>query len=202
MVAFACLTLRSRDMNSLSLVHQLVHQSVLCVHVAAFAIAFSAVVREDIAMVKAPLIDMQRLSATAQTLTSALIVLWLTGLALIGFATGMDADALMARPKLLAKLLVVIALTANGVALHAFAFPRLGRKDPQPRPNVVVPVVLGAISTASWLYASFIGVARVIAPSMSLRDFMAWYAALLMLAVTVGLVFVRPRVSRMVVVAQ
>jgi hypothetical protein len=180
----------------------LIHQSVLFVHVAAFAIAFSAVVREDIAMVKAQRIDMQRLSDTAQTLTGALIVLWLTGLALVGFAIGIDPDALMARPKLLAKLLVVIALTANGVALHAFAFPGLIRTGAQERPNVVVPVVLGAISTASWLYASFIGVARVIAPSMSLLDFMSWYAAFLLIAITVGLVFVRPRVSRMVIVAQ
>jgi hypothetical protein len=185
-------------MNSLALIHQCVQ----FVHVAAFAIAFSAVVREDIAMVKAQEIDMQRLSATAQTLTGALIVLWFTGLALIGFAIGIDPDALMARPKLLAKLLVVIALTANGVALHAFAFPSLGRTGVQERPNVVVPVMLGAISTASWLYASFIGVARVIAPSMSLRDFMAWYAALLLVAITVGLVFVRPRVLRMEIVAQ
>jgi hypothetical protein len=170
--------------------------------VAAFAIAFSAVVREDIAMVKAQQIDMQRLSETAQTLTGALIVLWLTGLTLIGFAIGIDPDALMARPKLLAKLLVVIALTANGVALHAFAFPRLGQRGIQQRPNVVMPIVLGAISTASWLYASFIGVARVIAPSMSLQDFMTWYAALLLVAITVGLVFVRPRVLRMLIVAQ
>jgi hypothetical protein len=185
-------------MNSLALIHQ----GVLFSHVAAFAIAFSAVVREDIAMVKAQQIDMQRLASTAQTLTGALIVLWLTGLALIGFAIGMDPDALMARPKLVAKLLVVIALTANGVALHAFAFPRLGRAGIQERPSVVVPVVLGAISTASWLYASFIGVARVIAPSMSLQNFMTWYAMLLMVAIIVGLVFVRPRVSRMVIVAQ
>jgi hypothetical protein len=185
-------------MNSLALIHQ----GVLFSHVAAFAIAFSAVVREDIAMVKAQCIDMPRLASTAQTLTGALIVLWLTGLALIGFAIGIDPDALMARPKLLAKLLVVIALTANGVALHAFAFPRLGQPGIQQRPNVVMPIVLGAISTASWLYASFIGVARVIAPSMSLQDFMAWYAALLLVAITVGLVFVRPRVLRMVIVAQ
>jgi hypothetical protein len=185
-------------MNSLALIHQ----GVLFIHVAAFAIAFSAVVREDIAMVKAQCIDMPRLANTAQTLTGALIVLWLTGLALIGFAIGMDPDALMARPKLLAKLLVVIALTANGVALHAFAFPRLGVPGTKEQTNVTIPVVLGAISTASWLYASFIGVARVIAPSMSLQNFMAWYATLLMVAIIVGLVFVRPRVSRMVIVAQ
>ena len=185
-------------MNSL----QLIHQGVLFGHVAAFAIAFSAVVREDIAMVKAQRIDMQRLASTAQTLTGALIVLWLTGLALIGFATGMDPDALMARPKLLAKLLVVVALTANGIALHAFVFPRLAQPGIQQRPNVVVPVVLGAVSTASWLYASFIGAARVIAPSMSFKNFMAGYVALLVLAIIVGLVFVRPRVSRMVIVAQ
>jgi hypothetical protein len=184
--------LQCHCMNSLALIHQ----GVLFVHVAAFAIAFSAVVREDIALVKAQRVDMERLSHTAKTLTGALIVLWLTGLALMGFAIDGNPDALITRPKLLAKLLVVSALTANGLALHAFALPRLGRARTQERPDVTVPVVLGAISTASWLYASFIGVARVIAPSMSLQDFMLWYAALLVFAIAVGLVFVRPRLAR------
>jgi hypothetical protein len=39
-----------------------------------------------------------------------------------------------------------------------------------------VPVILGAISTASWLHASFIGVSRLVAPSMTSGDYMALYA--------------------------
>jgi hypothetical protein len=37
---------------------------------------------------------------------------------------------------------------------------------------------LGAISTVSWLYASFIGVSRLIAPLMSFTKFIALYGAI------------------------
>ena len=65
------------------------------------------------------------------------------------------------------------------------------------RSAATVPVVLGAISSASWLCASFIGVSRLIAPSMRLPDFMALYGVLLAGAIGVALVFVRPRVARL-----
>jgi hypothetical protein len=59
--------------------------------------------------------------------------------------------------------------------------------------TAVLPVVLGATSSASWLYASFMG---VIAPAMSLVDFMALYLALLAMSIAAAMVFVRPRVAR------
>ena len=63
--------------------------------------------------------------------------------------------------------------------------------------GVFVPVVLGAISTASWLYATFLGVSRLIAPSMSFTGFMALYCAVLTASIAVAVVFVRPRVERL-----
>jgi hypothetical protein len=60
-----------------------------------------------------------------------------------------------------------------------------------------VPVVLGAISTASWLYATFLGVARLIAPSMSFTAFIALYGVALTVGIAVALVYVRPRVERL-----
>ena len=56
-------------MNTLTLIHQ----GVLFLHLAAFAIAFSAVLREDVALFKAQRIDLVRLTETARTLTGALI---------------------------------------------------------------------------------------------------------------------------------
>jgi hypothetical protein len=92
--------------------------------------------------------------------------------------------------------LVVSALTANGVALHTLAFPMLRDAQEGREANAVLPVVLGATSSASWLYASFMGVSRVIAPAMSLGDFMALYLALLGMSIAAAMVFVRPRVAR------
>ena len=65
------------------------------------------------------------------------------------------------------------------------------------RSQLFVPVALGAISTASWLYASFIGVSRWVAPLMSFADFMALDGLVLVVAIAVGLLFIRPRIERL-----
>jgi hypothetical protein len=61
---------------------------------------------------------------------------------------------------------------------------------------LTLPVVLGAVSSASWLCASFIGASRLVAPAMSFADFIAVYAVLLAGAVAAALLYVRPRLAR------
>lgn len=175
----------------------LFRQSVLFAHVVTFAVALSTVLRADVALMKAQRLDADRLANTARIVTHALVGLWATGLMLVALDVGLDVAALKTTPKLAAKLFVVSALTANGLALHALAFPMLTRPRPMPGIGLVMCVVLGAISTASWLYATFIGVSRLIAPSMSFTGFMALYGAVLTASIAVALVFVRPRVARL-----
>jgi hypothetical protein len=172
-------------MNALALARQ----GLLFVHLVAFAIALSAVLREDLAIIKAREIDLHRLAGTARAVTRALVILWATGLALVALDTGLNVHALTASSKLAAKVFVVSALTANGLALHALAFPLLSRPSPG-RVASLVPAVLGAISTASWLFASFVGVSRVIAPSLTFSDFMALYGVSLAGAIAIAVLFV------------
>jgi hypothetical protein len=172
-------------------------QGVLFAHVVTYAIALSAVLRADVALMKVQRLDVVRLADTARIVTYALIGLWANGLMLVAFDVGLDVTAFQASPKLAAKLLVVSLLTVNGLALHALAFPLLTRGELVPRGGVFVPVVLGAISTASWLYATFLGVSRLIAPSMSFTGFIALYCAVLTAGIAIALVFVRPRVERL-----
>jgi hypothetical protein len=174
----------------------LMHQAVLCAHLAAFAFAFSAVVREDLAFFAHGRIDLQRLAATARTVTLCLAALWASGLLLIAFDV-YRTQALVVSPKLAAKLLVVCALTANGIALHAVAFPRMRLCAGQTIDALTLPVLLGAVSTASWICASFIGVARLVGPAMSFGDFLAVYAVMLGGAMVCALLFVRLRVARL-----
>lgn len=191
-----------------------IHQGTLYMHLAAFAIAFSAVLREDVWLLKSRRIDLERLADTARLLTAALVALWLTGLGLMAFDIGLDPQALLSSGKPAAKLVVVAALTVNGIALHALAFPilrgapaaqRAGSTVPARRAGATVPlqrgatlpVILGAISTASWLHASFIGVSRLVASSMTFGDYMALYGMLVAGAIGCALVFVRPRVERL-----
>lgn len=175
-------------MNALSIARQ----GLLFLHLVAFALALSAVLREDLAIIKAREVDMRRLADTARALTQALVILWATGLFLVALDVGLNLHALIASPKLAAKVFVVSALTANGLALHLLAFPLLSRPSPG-HVAALVPAVLGAISTASWLFASFVGVSRVIAPSLTFSDFMALYGASLAGAVSIAVLFVRSR---------
>jgi hypothetical protein len=172
----------------------LLHQGVLYGHVTAFAIAFSAVLREDLALLGARGLDLARLSRTARTLSLALAALWLTGMGLLTLEFGSDFERLFATPKPMAKLLVVTALTCNGLALHTWAFPGLRAGN---RGTASLAVILGATSSVSWVYAAFMGVARIVAPSMSLADFMRAYGALLIVAVGGALVFIRPHLLRL-----
>ncbi|MBC7938280.1 MAG: hypothetical protein H7Z19_00720 [Chitinophagaceae bacterium] len=171
-------------------------QGALFVHAMAFAIALATVWREDLALLRTRRVSTARLAACATTLTWALAVLWASGLLLIGLQVGSDLQALVANPKLVAKLLVVSALTANGMALHALAFPKLhagagpGRMAPG---EALLPVVLGAISSASWLAASFVGLSRLVAPTLQLSDYLALYAAMLVGAVLLAVAVFRPQ---------
>lgn len=166
-------------------------QAVLLVHALVFAIALSAVLREDLGLLRTRRVDVRSIRGTGRTLTRALVALWITGLCLVAFQVGLDARAVLDSPKLAAKLLVVSALTANGLALHWLAFPRLAVPALGLSSLPLMPVVLGAISTASWLGASFIGVSRVVAPSMRLADYLGLYAALVVGGIATAVLLVR-----------
>jgi hypothetical protein len=154
----------------------LLNQAALFVHLIAFAMTLSAVLREDLRWLLNRRISRARLRSTMRTVTSGLLVLWATGLALWAFAAAASPVPWALTAKLSAKLVVVSLLTLNGLAMHLWVFPRLpasGEKEWLARP---LPLLLGAFSSASWVYASFVGVARPLSGELSFVGFMALYA--------------------------
>jgi hypothetical protein len=89
--------------------------------------------------------------------------LWLSGLAIVAIDLGGDWAQIAERPKLLAKLLCVLALTANAFVLRFYALPRIAALQPMPPAELRLLAVSGAISTTGWLLAAFIGLARPMA---------------------------------------
>ena len=173
----------------------LLNQGVLFAHVIAFAITVSAVLREDLRWLLNHRIDAARLQSTMRTVSAGLVVLWATGLALWAFAAAASPVPWALTAKLCAKLVVVSLLTINGWALHRWVFPTLkadGLTDPLARP---LPAVLGAFSSASWVFASFVGVARPLSGVLSFADFMGLYALSLGLAFMLALLASRARGS-------
>lgn len=174
-------------MNTLSLLQQ----ALLFAHVIAFAMTLAAVLREDLRLLVTRRIDTPRLLHTARTVSIGLSALWVSGLALVAIDAAASAGPWSPNAKLLAKLTVVGVLTVNGWALHAWVFPRLWGVALRIERSLWPAAVLGAISSASWLSASFVGVARIVSPWWSFAAFMALYGAVVVVSVALALASLR-----------
>lgn len=173
------------------------NQALVFCHTLAFAFAIVTVAREDLALLRAEYVDAARIKSTGRALVMLLGALWFTGGALILLDVGSNLAVLAGRPKLLAKLSVVSLLTVNGLLLHHLAFPMLTRPVRDFRRAALGCVTLGSVSTVTWVYAAFMGVARIIAPTMSYGGFMALYALALASGLAFGFAFVLPRIEQL-----
>jgi hypothetical protein len=138
-------------------------------------------------------LDSASLHATARLVKWLLLALWVTGVPMVMMDIGTDVSLLLGKPKLLAKLIVVAALTLNGILLHLVAFPMVTGKPQNPNKAATIAAMLGAVSTTSWLYAFFVGAARLVAPYFSLHDFVMLYLLALAIAVSFAILLVRNR---------
>src|SRR5687767_4054489 len=66
-----------------------------------------------------------RLRSTARVVMASLIVLWVTGLALVWFGCSAESVQFLSNEKLWAKFSVVLVLTLNGALLHRVVFPHI-----------------------------------------------------------------------------
>ena len=167
----------------------LARQALLYGHIIAFALALAAVIKEDVHLLRAKRIDSASLLATAKLVKWLLLALWITGIPMVMMDIGTDVSLLLDKPKLLAKLIVVGALTLNGILLHLVAFPMVTGKPQNPNTAATIAATLGAVSTTSWLYASFVAVSRFVA--LSTHDFVMLYLLALAIAVSFAILVVR-----------
>ena len=144
-------------------------------HLLAFALAAVGIAFGDLAIFRKRSVDTDML-ATAQTVVKwSLYGLWATGLAVIWLDTKFDLAVLATKPKLLAKLSVVVALSANGWLLHRVVFQRFTVAQDDPERAAVLPAIAGAISASSWLFAAFVGVGKAVAPALGFTGFILLY---------------------------
>jgi hypothetical protein len=168
-------------------------QALLYGHIIAFALALTSIIKEDVRLLRAKRIDSASLHATAKSVKWLLLALWITGVPMVVMDVKADLSLLLASPKLLAKLIVVVALTANGSVLHFVAFPLITGRAQNPNRAATIAATLGAVSTTSWLYASFVAVSRIVAPYFSVYDFVLLYLLALAIAVSFAILVIRGR---------
>jgi uncharacterized membrane protein len=155
-------------------------------HLIAACLAIGILLLQDLAIAKTKGKALSRkatqdLAHAADVMFMALIALWISGLALVIIGYLNDANYIY-NEKLWAKFSVVAVLTLNGILLHYFSFPRVISAEGlvgQGAFEQIAVVLTGAVSSTSWLFACFLGIARPWNHTMDYSLVMSIYGALL-----------------------
>jgi hypothetical protein len=133
------------------------------------------------------------LKRNAEIISLALVALWLSGLTIVLMGY-MENPAYLDNQKLWAKFSVVGILTLNGIALHYYSFPRVVSSRGfmgTSRTEQLLVVMTGVISSVSWLYACYLGIARLWNNVASYGFVMAIYGGILLISMLVALEYWR-----------
>lgn len=157
-------------------------------HVIAVAAGFGAAFLADFHMLSrlGRRVDdelMSTLHVCHKVVTAALVMMWVTGLVMVGIRTNfVIADF---SPKLFSKLITVTILTANAVLIARYAMPLI--EESRSRNIMWLPLatkmrlaVIGAVSTTSWMVAMAMGIIKALATS-------GWLTFIVLFPVTYGL---------------
>jgi len=175
----------------------IVTQITLLIHLLIFAFVLVSVLKEDYTLITSNKINIVELQNTAKLTSLSLFVLWLTGAFLLYLKPGLDLQGIIDSPKLATKVTVVTLLTINGLIMHLVAFPKILNPSANTSCSASLVCVLGVISSVSWVYASFVGAARVVASMMTYELFLALYLAPLISGIVFALIVVRPHLQKL-----
>ena len=162
---------------------------IVYLHLIACCVAIGLVLTSDIAMVKqlfkadpAERLDSNHLSDLQTTVSRALIVLWLTGVAIISLDGSLKGWGYFANPKLQSKIAIVMLLTLNGFALHKYVLPAMQKAGSLLKLTFSqrnLALFTGAVSGVSWFYAAMLGIGRPLNWKYSLVEILAAYPVLI-----------------------
>lgn len=167
--------------------------SLVFIHLISMAVAVAKVLEYDLRFLRqlhlAPSPAMlQSLQQTKQLASWCLALLWASGLALV-LLGALESPNYLQNEKLWCKFIVVSLLTLNGLLMHHFAFPLLQSGRPflaLPARHSFALTLAANISSVSWLYAAFLGIARSWNHQASLAFALGVYAGVVFAAVTAG----------------
>lgn len=158
-------------------------------HLIACCVAIGMVLTSDIAMVKELLVgeknhlqDSRHMESLQKTVSNALAVLWVTGIAIVWVDIGDKGLSYLLNPKLQAKITIVMLLTFNGMLLHTLVLPALQKAGTVLKLEFnmrMFALFAGALSGVSWFYAAMLGVGRPLSWKYSLTEILAAYPVLI-----------------------
>lgn len=168
---------------------EMLRLALLYVHLIACCAALGLILKSDAAMARQLLhnpasvrFQSDDLHELKTLVGGALMVLWMTGGALIGLDVSHDSLAVFGNPKLQAKIAVVLILSANGWLLHKLVLPacvQAGSLLQLPPARYFLAIATGAVSLISWLYAALLGAGHALSWKYSLLQLLAAYPLLI-----------------------
>lgn len=111
-----------------------------------------------------------------------LVAVWASGIAIIGFAPD-GAASILANPKVQAKLVIVVVLTLNALAIETVALPLVARNlgtglfAGVGQMHRTLLLASAAVSSASWFFPLVLGLARELNHVVPAYHILAVYAA-------------------------
>lgn len=102
-----------------------------------------------------------------KTILISLILMWLSGLAMVAVKMMPGGDGIT--PKLMIKLMTVLVLSTNALAIGAIALPELRKRQGQTFAAIAPAMrlrlgVIGGVSSACWMSALALGTVAVLKP--------------------------------------
>lgn len=172
---------------------------IVYIHLLAACVAIGVLLIQDVAIMRskgAPLNTdaANELIRSARIVSVALLCLWSSGILL--FATGYieNPQQYITNQKLWSKFAVVSILTINGLFLHFYSFPKVISINGLLGFGLVEQVLVtlsGAVSSVSWLFACYLGVARPWNNTVEFSFIMSVYLAFLIPAIFFSFEFLR-----------
>ncbi|WPC05909.1 hypothetical protein SBP02_03905 [Pseudomonas benzenivorans] len=158
-------------------------------HLIACCVAIGMVLSSDFAMIKelfkggkSHLQDSQHMESLQKSVSAALAVLWVSGIAIIWLDINANGLSYLLNPKLQAKITIVMLLTFNGMLLHGLVLPALQKAGSLLELNFsmrLFALFAGALSGVSWFYAAMLGVGRPLSWKYSLTEILAAYPVMI-----------------------
>ena len=163
-------------------------------HLLAACVAVGILLIQDLALAKTrgsalSATAVKDLTKSAEIMFIALVVLWISGLTLVLLGYLENPQQYLMNEKLWAKFTVVSVLTLNGIALHYFSFPRVTSRRGLlglPTFEQILVALTGALSSVSWLFACYLGIARNWNYTVDYSFVMFIYSGLLVIAFIVA----------------
>lgn len=163
-------------------------------HLLAACVAVGILLIQDVALIRSkgnPLDahSIRELIKSAKIVSFALVALWVSGVLLTVIGYLENPQQYLSNQKLWAKFTVVAILTTNGFLLHFYSFPKVATGHGISGLNAIEQMMVmasGAVSSVSWLFACFLGVARSWNYTVDYSYIMSIYAAILVAAIIVS----------------